>query len=422
MRRSASALLFALLALPACQNEPGKTTRGGANPGSEFMRDTTVRVLAPVNGDTVDRTFVLQYQAGGAVHDLALQVDEQPYALTFDPDQRGRGELTIEVGEGRHTLRLTALDANGEALSNFDLTVRHVVESEPWVTVTSPADGATVTNPVAFTAAADGVDEVVWLADGEEIGRSAPSRVLRATFEGAGLAHDVVAIGYADGEEVARDALTITVVDGSDAPVSSVNDLILSTLAGYPTDGSYDYWWPDDVDWGGNPHDIYYMGRLFAEGDPLNRSYCVGMTFEVFMEVEAQLDELYDGDGSVNGVPFDELYELRTDWYVRDLYGRGIVDAMENYGIGDAITDFDDVRPGDIIQFWRHSGSGHNAIFIDWLYDDGDIVGFEYWSTQGSTDGVNYNDERFGSGGSTVDPSFFFAGRLRMPEDWSPWR
>jgi hypothetical protein len=77
----------------------------------------------------------------------------------------------------------------------------------------------------------------------------------------------------------------------SDAPITSANDLVLATLAAYPLDGSYAYWWPDDVDWGGNPHDIYYLGRMFSPGDPERRSYCVGMTFEVFMSVEEQLDE-----------------------------------------------------------------------------------------------------------------------------------
>jgi hypothetical protein len=416
-----SALLM-LLALAACQNEPGKATRSGGQ-NSDFERDTTVRVLAPINGETVDSTFVLQYRAGGAVADLQLQVDEEPYAMTYTPNTRGEGEVTIEVGEGRHTIRLAGVDADGVELSHFDLTVRNVVAETPWVTVSSPADGASVSNPVAFTAsAADDVDEVVWYADGAELGRSTPSRVFRYEFDESGAEYDIEAVALTDGEVVARDNLTITVTEGSDAPITSANDLVLATLAAYPLDGSYAYWWPDDVDWGGNPHDIYYLGRMFSPGDPERRSYCVGMTFEVFMSVEEQLDELYAGDGSINGVPFDELYDLRTDWFVRDLYGRGIVDAMENYGIGDAITDFDDVQPGDIIQFWRHSGSGHNAIFIDWLYDEGEIVGFEYWSTQGSTDGIGYNDERFGSTGSTVDPSFFFAGRLRMPEDWSPWR
>jgi hypothetical protein len=135
-----------------------------------------------------------------------------------------------------------------------------------------------------------------------------------------------------------------------------------------------------------------------------------------------QLDTDYDLGGDLNGVSFDELYELRTDWYVRDLYGMGIVDAMDNYGIGQRVSSWDDVQPGDIIQFWRHSGSGHNAIFIGWEVDgNGEVTGFTYWSTQGSTDGIGYNDEYFGTSGSRVDPSFFFAGRLAPPEDWSPW-
>jgi hypothetical protein len=75
------------------------------------------------------------------------------------------------------------------------------------------------------------------------------------------------------------------------------------------------------------------------------------------------------------------------------------------------------------LQFWRHSGSGHNNIFIDWETDgDGTIIGVTYWSTQGSTDGVDYNTEYFGTSGSRIDPNSFFAGRARMPVDWEPWR
>jgi hypothetical protein len=197
---------------------------------------------------------------------------------------------------------------------------------------------------------------------------------------------------------------------------------VAEILQTYPTDGSYSYYWPSGSDWGGNPTDIFYLSEIFAEGDDLNRSFCVGLTFEVFMQAFEEIDREVGGDGRINGVPFDELFEFRTDWYVRDLYGTGIVEAMQNYGIGELVTNLDDVREGDIVQFWRHSGSGHNVIFIDWVTDStGTRTGFEYWGTQGSTDGIGYSTESFGASGSAVDPSFFFPGRLWMPEDWKAW-
>ena len=134
------------------------------------------------------------------------------------------------------------------------------------------------------------------------------------------------------------------------------------------------------------------------------------------------LDRTWGGDGSLNGIAFSELYEFRTDWYVRDLYGTGVVEAMDNYGIGHRVTNWDDAEPGDFVQFWRHNGSGHNVVFVDWERNAADaIVGFSYWSTQGSTDGIGVGTEYFGATGSTVDPAYFFLGRVAEPTLWWPW-
>jgi hypothetical protein len=117
-----------------------------------------------------------------------------------------------------------------------------------------------------------------------------------------------------------------------------------------------------------------------------------------------------------------DLSEFRVDWFIRDLWGDGNVDALYNYGLGEEVTDFADAQIGDSVQFWRNSGSGHNVLFIDWVYDsDGDITGLEYWSTQGSTDGIGYNIESFGTSGSTINPAYTFIARPAMPWDWIPW-
>lgn len=423
-RPSSLLALAAAGLLAGCQLEEGKAAkRGHKAPNEDFMNDTTVRMISPANGDSIEGDVVVQYEAGEAVHALQIEVDGIAYATSFLRAEGGQGEVVVNLRTGRRALSLIGLDESGAELSEHTISIRKLEDSTPWVTVSSPADGARVPNPVAFTAtSSSGVDAITFLADGWELGTIEPGRVLRYEFTGTGTPRRIEAIGLRDGVEVARDELTITVLEGSDAPLTDVNGLVMAALAVYPTDGSYGYWWPDDVDWGGNPHDIYYLDRMFSPGDAYNRSFCVGMTFEVFMNVEAELDARYGGDGSINDIPFDELYTLRDEWFVRELYGRGIVDAMEIYGIGDAITRFEDVRAGDILQYWRHSGSGHNVIFVDWIRDGSEIIGFTYWSTQGSTSGVGYNDEFFGSRGSSVDPNFFFAGRLRLPEDWEPWR
>ena len=417
---------LALLLLPACAEFEPKgqdNVRGNKPPGEDFATDTTVRVVSPSNGDTVGSSFVLAWEAGDAIDYMRLEVNGAPYSAALL--EGSTGEMVLELPNGRFNLSVVGFDEHGASVAHHDLAIRVVAEAEdPWVTLTSPADGALVSNPVTFTSAAsEGVDELRYIVDEWPIGTTEPDRVLRYEFSGTGYEREVRVEAYDDGELVATDQITIVVEDGAVALPSDFNTLVLRYLSEYPTDGSFAYYWPDDTDWGGNPNDIYYQGRLFSAGDPYQRSFCLGITFEVFMRSFEELDRVSGGDGSINGVPFDELYELRTDWFVRELYGAGVVDALINYGIGEEVTDFDDVRPGDMIQFWRHSGSGHNAIFIDWLVDEsGEIEGFTYWSTQGSTDGIDYNEELFGSRGSSVDPNLFFAGRVWMPEDWLPWR
>ena len=328
------------------------------------------------------------------------------------------------MANGTHKLSLIGLNEHGASVAEHGLTVQVVTdEDDSWVMFTSPADLSTPTNPVRFTVSASAdIDSVEIEADGWLLGEIEPSQVLTYEFTGTGTPRDIEVLAYDDGEFVASDTIQITVQPGTTPTTSDFTTLVAEILTTYPTEGSYDYYWPSSGDWAGNPNDIFYLSSLFAEGDPQQRSYCVGLTFEVFMRAFDEINAEVGGDGTINGIPFSELYEFRTDWYVRDLYGAGIVDAMENYGIGELITDWDDVREGDIVQFWRHSGSGHNVIFIDWVTDGaGNRTGFEYWGTQGSTDGIGYTSESFGSNGSTVDPNYFFPGRLWMPENWEAW-
>ena len=421
------ALLAAATALGCTDTDSKKKPVRAPTPGEDFTHDTTVRIAHPDNGGRVRPTFTMVVEAGEGVDNIEVLANNVPLTSTVLDHSLEHTELVLQLDPANYNLVVDGYDEHGAKVGSHMVTMRVINDSEPaepWVLVTSPRDGATVTNPVSFTVdAAPNVDTVEILADAWTLGTMVPGEVLRYEFSGTGFERNIEAVAYDDGVEVARDDLVITVQESTSPGESDVNDIILGHLSEYPTDGSYDYWWPDDsYGWGGNPNDIYYLDDLFAAGDPHQRSYCVGMTFEVFMRTFDTLDASYDLDGDLNGVSFDELYDFRTDWYVRDLYGTGIVEAMENYGIGHHVSDWDDIRPGDIIQFWRHSGSGHNAIFIGWETNTGgDITGFTYWSTQGSTDGVGYNDEYFGTSGSRVDPNFFFAGRVAPPEDWTPW-
>ena len=91
--------------------------------------------------------------------------------------------------------------------------------------------------------------------------------------------------------------------------------------------------------------------------------------------------------------------------------------AVVKYGLGIQITNLHDAKAGDFIDFSRIK-SGHTAVFINWLKDDkGNIVGFKYWSTQGSTNGISYKEEYFsdnpqGNFKGTVDRKQLYIGRV----------
>ncbi|MEC8424702.1 MAG: hypothetical protein VX000_13050, partial [Myxococcota bacterium] len=312
----------------------------------------------------------------------------------------------------------------GAVVSEHGVSFRVTVDDTPWVGITSPSDGDTVPNPVRFSVATSPtIDAVELLADGWPLGTIAPDAVLAYHFTGTGFERTIEARGMEDGIVVAVDTLALSVTPGSTPSASVFNDHVVSLMATYPTDGSYPYWWPSGGNWAGNPHDIWYQGALFAAGDANHRSFCVGLTFEVFMRAFDEVDREWGGDGILNGVSFDALHDFRTDWFVRELYGTGVVEAVENHGIGAAVTDWSDVRPGDFVQFWRHSGSGHNVVFLDWERDGTDaIIGFRYWSTQDSTAGIGENTEYFGSSGSRVDPNLFHVARIAEPDHWQPWQ
>ena len=384
----------------------------------QFANETSVLITQPTNGDVVESSFVLQYEAGVDVATLEFHVDNE-HVSDLDITQES---TPITLDAGNHKLSLIGLDKNDAWLSENSITIT-VDVGEPWVTITSPTDGSVVTNPVNFNInASDEIDEIEIFADDWSLGTTTPEQILSYQFQGIGFAREIKAVGYDDGVEVAEHNITITVDEGSAPLHSDFNQYVMDIIPTYPTDGSYGYYWPQGSGWLGTTEDIYYQGELYTEGDPNSQCYCVGLTFEVFMKAWEQVDEAYNGDGSINGISFEELDESRKDWYVRDINGMGPAEAAENYGIGEVVTSWDDVNPGDFIQFWRHSGSGHNAIFIDWELDgDGDRIGFQYWSTQGSTDGIGYNEEYFGSSGSYVNSQYFFPARIYTPENWYPW-
>jgi hypothetical protein len=361
----------------------------------------------------------VSFRAGTAVTDVELWANALSVSgvTAVEP---GTGELVVTLAEGKYDLELVGF-ADGNEVSRDSLSVR-VSEGGPWVTITSPSEGAEVANPVTFmvTASSD-LESVELSADGWAIGTvdvaGDGEGQLTYTFSGTGYEREITAVAAG-----ASDVVHVTVTPEENPETSTFNDLVWNYLESYATDGSNGYYWPSGSDWDGTTRDVWYQDVLVAEGDPQGRCYCVGLTWEVYMRAWAEVDQSTGGDGTINGMSVSDLYTFRTDWFVRELDGPGPSEAMENYGVGEEITDFAKLLPGDFLQFWRHSGSGHNVIFVDWLVQGGEIVGVEYWSTQSSTDGIGYNSEYFGSSGSSIDPNLIYAARGWMPDRWEAWR
>lgn len=177
-----------------------------------------------------------------------------------------------------------------------------------------------------------------------------------------------------------------------------LNDYVIEVLLTYPTDGSYSYSWTSEPNYLGITRDLFYQGEQFVIGDPQKRSYCSGMTFEVFFLAYQQYnaDHGHTQIGDIKDAQGIEEFRLR--WYGVNGDRNTIKTALTSAGLGYENKSLDTVQKGDFVQIWRRNGSGHTAIFIGWVYDAADqIMGFHYWSSNGGT-GVGYKTEYFGPG------------------------
>jgi len=97
-----------------------------------------------------------------------------------------------------------------------------------------------------------------------------------------------------------------------------------------------------------------------------------------------------------NGMTFGDLFNMLQLWYIEgdgDSEQRGIT----SYGLGRAITDLEEVKPGDFLSYSTTPLGGHSVVFIAWNRDEqSKIVGFKYFSSNLSgTHGVGYGTGRF---------------------------
>jgi len=183
----------------------------------------------------------------------------------------------------------------------------------------------------------------------------------------------------------------------------ALNPYVLKVISAYPLDGSYPYhcgWDPREYDiYNGVTQDMWFKGMVVAKAYPDGSrcSYCCGFTFEVFLRA-MKLRNIQKGldPDDFNGMAFHDLFNMLQLWYIEgkdDSEQRGIT----SYGLGKAITDFEQARPGDFLSYSTTPPGGHAVIFIDWIRgEQGQIIGLKYFSSNLSgTKGVGYGSGKF---------------------------
>lgn len=212
-----------------------------------------------------------------------------------------------------------------------------------------------------------------------------------------------------------------TIADDSEG---SLNPYVLAIATCYPFDGSYPYRCkPLEYDlYNGVTQDLWYKGRVVAKAYPDNSrcSYCCGWNFEVFVRAMQyrNIQKGLDPD-DFNGMTFYDLFNLLQFWYIEatgDSPQKGVV----AYGLGKAIDNYEDAKPGDFLDFNRNNKTGHSVIFDGWLRDSTNkIIGFEYYGS--NYPGVGHYKEFFVEGGGKVIHKDFHLVRVGSIADYKSY-
>jgi len=160
-------------------------------------------------------------------------------------------------------------------------------------------------------------------------------------------------------------------------------------LIDFPDGGGYDRSWKGT----GSPEEVVFKGKTIL-AKATNGTYCCGFTFAVAMRMAQQRGLL--ADKSV-----EQVQRFQKEWFgaTPESREKQCVVAAADLGIGREVM-LKDARPGDFIQFWRASGTGHSVVLLRPIRRDGKLVGIEYRSSQGSTNGIGNRTEHF----SDADP------------------
>ncbi|PKO17610.1 hypothetical protein CVU37_09005 [candidate division BRC1 bacterium HGW-BRC1-1] len=229
------------------------------------------------------------------------------------------------------------------------------------------------------------------------------------------------AIAYHEKDEISVPLTPVSPVDALTSALPNLpepNRSIVKALLQYPRDGRHKYWWPrkGESTYDGSTTDVLINGLVVMKGEPKARSFCCGLTLEVFYDI------LKDLPGGPQRIPDQKAADdFKKLWFCEAINANGPGDALVAAGMGRVITNPKEVLPGDFVQLWRHSKTGHSVIFVGWAYDtSGRPVGMHYWSTQEGTRGIHFNTELFGNSGKSVDLKKTGFTRLLPPDQWKP--
>lgn len=211
---------------------------------------------------------------------------------------------------------------------------------------------------------------------------------------------------------------------------SELNNYVMKVIPAYKG-GKYPYLLNSDYNhYNGVTENIIYQGSVIAKANPdgSKSSHCVGLTYEVFFKaMEERNKEAGISPDNFNNMTINNMKDFLLTWYnakgTPKSAGDQLAGAIVKYGLGSQIKRLEDAKAGDFIDFSR-TKSGHTAVFINWLKDGkGNIVGFKYWSTQESTNGIAYKEEYFsdnpqGTFKGTVNRNQLYIGRVGPIADY----
>lgn len=168
-----------------------------------------------------------------------------------------------------------------------------------------------------------------------------------------------------------------------------LNADVLDLIKTYPTDGTHMYDWPKAGPFDGVTVDLFYGKDRIAKSRPDGCTYCCGITFEVWFRAAMK--------HKINLVSTKNVGRIKLDWFVATGKRGGPATALIPRHLGIKIGSLDEAKPGDFIQLWRQSGSGHSVVYV--AHNQHDLT---YWSTQKSSNGIGQHTEHFATSPSPV--------------------